>query len=98
MDTVDASTEAAAPGEGLESMEIPADLDPYYKESIRKFVRMIIREASAKSSVESLRIFTEFMEDETYSRGDRYSDASFQDYISDVSKGHTFAGRLRPFT
>ncbi|KAF3124923.1 hypothetical protein TWF703_011131 [Orbilia oligospora] len=96
--TKDASTEAAAPGEGLESMEIPADLDPYYKESIRKFVRMIVREASAKSSVESLRIFTEFMEDETYSRGDRYSDASFQDYISDVSKGQTFAGRLRPFT
>ncbi|KAK6534574.1 hypothetical protein TWF281_005887 [Arthrobotrys megalospora] len=89
---------AIVPGNGLEAMEIPADLDPYYKESIRKFVRMIIREASAKSSVESLRIFTEFMEDETYSRGDRYSDASFQDYISDVSKGHTFAGRLRPYT
>ncbi|KAK6528876.1 hypothetical protein TWF694_004107 [Orbilia ellipsospora] len=93
-----APIQEAAAAEGLETISIPSDLEPYYKESIRKFVKMILREASAKSSVESLRIFTEFMEDETYSRGDRYSDAPLHDYISDVSKGYSFAGRLRPYT
>ncbi|KAF3919430.1 hypothetical protein ABW21_db0208620 [Orbilia brochopaga] len=83
---------------GLETIEIPANLDSYYKESIRKFIKMIVREASAKSSVESLRIFTEFMEDESYSRGDRYSDASLNDYISESSKNYSFGGRLRPYT
>ncbi|EWC46172.1 hypothetical protein DRE_04550 [Drechslerella stenobrocha 248] len=90
--------DATKPADGLEAIEIPADLDPYYKDSIKKFVRMIVREASAKSSVESLRIFTDFMEDETYSRGDRYSDASLNDYISDGGKSYSFAGRLRPYT
>ncbi|KAF3942029.1 hypothetical protein ABW19_dt0200779 [Dactylella cylindrospora] len=71
-----------------EVIEIPADLAPYYKESLRKFFKMIIREASAKSNVDALRIFTEFMEDETYSRGDRYSDVAL----------HSFAGRHRPYT
>ncbi|EPS42720.1 hypothetical protein H072_3303 [Dactylellina haptotyla CBS 200.50] len=84
--------------DGVEAIEIPSDLEPYYKESIRKFVKMIIRESSAKSSVESLRIFTEFMEDETYSRGDRYSDVPLNEYISDVGKGYSFAGRPRTYT
>ncbi|KAJ6262382.1 hypothetical protein Dda_3190 [Drechslerella dactyloides] len=94
--TVSESPNPAATG--LETIEIPVDLDSYYKESIRKFIRMIVREASAKSSVESLRIFTEFMEDESYSRGDRYSDASLNDYISDSAKSYSFTGRLRPYT
>ncbi|KAF3916003.1 hypothetical protein AA313_de0209806 [Arthrobotrys entomopaga] len=86
----DAPVEEPVPVEGLETISIPSDLEAYYKESIRKYVKMILREASAKSSVESLRIFTEFMEDETYSRGDRYSDVPLHDY-----KGYGPVGRYR---
>ncbi|KAF8253575.1 hypothetical protein K440DRAFT_618015 [Wilcoxina mikolae CBS 423.85] len=48
------------------------ELDPFYQESISRFIVMIEAEAAAETDEEKLKIFKEFMEQEYFVRGQRY--------------------------
>jgi len=48
------------------------ELDPFYQESISRFIVMIEAEAAAETDGEKLKIFKEFMEQEYFVRGQRY--------------------------
>lgn len=48
------------------------ELDPFYQESITRFIVMIESEAAAETDQEKLKIFQDFMEQEYFLRGQRY--------------------------
>jgi hypothetical protein len=48
------------------------NLEPFYQDSVQRYIVMIKAEAAATRDEEKLRVFTDFMEHEYYVRGQRY--------------------------
>lgn len=73
-----ASTVTPASSHIQDQSEAPDPLDnleKFYEDSIRRFIDMIQAEVAATTDEEKLRVFTEFMENEYFVRGQRYPNA-----------------------
>lgn len=69
-------TPASSHMQDLSEEPDPLDnLEKFYEDSIRRFIEMIQAEVAATTDEDKLKVFTEFMENEYFVRGQRYPNA-----------------------
>ena len=72
---------------------VPSTLDQWYKDSIHRYISMILAESSAYIEKDKLTTFTDFMMEETTLRGEKYSSAVGEEgKLAKLEKRGTFWG------
>ena len=72
---------------------MPPNLEVFYKESIKRFIAMVVSESNAATEAEKLKVFTDYMMDETTLRGSKYSSAVGEEgKLAKIERRGTFWG------